>query len=202
MDRVNWLCKIGRVAIKAYYGLRYNISYEGKLPQPPLVILPKHQSMHDLPLEAIYIYERSGKLANFIMRPLPCNFFFEALGGITIARAKEIRKGTYDKEEGKNLNQRATEQAIGTMKLGEPLVIHPEGTRSSGSMGNIRIKQDSVLDTILKEQRNYQAIAFVPLGIEYVKKDIHIRAGEPFFTDDSRALEERLAKELPKLSGL
>lgn len=201
MKRLNWFFKLCKLPTSLYLNTRYTIKFEGELPKPPLVVLPKHQRHMDIPLEGIYVHNTTGIVPYFIMRPLPCKTILEALGGIPIARGKEIRKGKYDAEQGKAINEQATEQAINAIKTGNPLIIHPEGTRHPDTMGNIRIKPDSILDTILREQKNYQAIAFVPLGIHY-NKEITLKAGEPFFTDDPKSLEERLMKELPKLSGL
>jgi 1-acyl-sn-glycerol-3-phosphate acyltransferase len=134
------------------------------------------------------------------MRPLPFRLILEAYGGIMIARAREIKKGKYDKEKGKEINQTAIQKTINVLEKGEIVVIHPEGTRSPNKMRQIRIAKDSVIDRIIQEKKD--TIPFIPLGIQYESKNIYLRAGQPIFTKETGELEEKISKELQILSNI
>jgi len=201
MDRINCVYKMGRALTSVYFRTRYDLKFEGDLPKPPFVLLPKHQKYQDIILEGIFIHNRLKAPAYWIMRPLPLKFLLEMYGGIVIARAKEIKKGKYDKEEGKQINQKAIQKTLDELKKGEIIVIHPEGTRSPNKMRSIRIAKDSVIDYVIKEE-NGELLPFVPLGIQYDGKNITLRAGQPIFTKETGELEEKISKELAILSNI
>ncbi len=201
MDRINCVYKIGRALTSIYFNARYNLHFEGELPNPPFVLLPKHQQHKDIILEGLFIYDRLGIPAYWIMRPLPLRPILEAYGGIMIARAREIKKGKYDKESGREINKKAIQKTSEVLEKGEIVVIHPEGTRSPNKMRPIKIAKDSVIDTIIQKQ-NGKLLPFVPLGIQYEGKNIYLRSGEPIFTKETGELENKISKELQILSNI
>jgi 1-acyl-sn-glycerol-3-phosphate acyltransferase len=205
MDRIDTLYRIGETFVSAYFRLNYSLHFEGTLPRnEPYVLLPKHQKLIDIPIEGHFIRRRTGRLANYVMRgfPFPLGALFTALGGIEVARPKDYRRGKITEEEFRQLNQRATERVLNCLERGEPVVIHPEGTRKYKELGNITIRQGSILAKILEEQKYRATIQFIPMGIEYDRSHIRVRAGQPIHTGDHCELEERLKKELPKLSNI
>lgn len=201
MDRINCVYKIGRALTSIYFDARYTLHFEGELPKPPFVLLPKHQKHQDIILEGLFIYDRLKVPAYWVMRPLPFRTLLEIYGGIVIARAKEIKKGKYDKEKGKEINQKAMQKVGDVLKKNEIVVIHPEGTRSPNKMRPIKIAKDSVIDYIIKQQ-NGELLPFVPLGIQYEGKNTTLRAGQPIYTNEAGELEEKLSKELAILSNI
>jgi 1-acyl-sn-glycerol-3-phosphate acyltransferase len=200
MDRINCVYKTGRALTSLYLKARYNLHFEGDLPKTPFILLPKHQQYKDIILEGLFIHDRLGVSAYWIMRPLPLRPLLEMYGGIVIARAKEIKKGKYDKEKGKEINQTAIQKTINVLEKGEIVVIHPEGTRSPNKMRPIRIAKDSVIDRIIQEKKD--TIPFIPLGIQYEGKNITLRSGQPIFTKETGELEEKISKELQILSNI
>lgn len=200
MDRINFVYKMGRALTSIYFNSRYNLHFEGELPKPPFVLLPKHQYHKDIILEGLFIHDRLRVSAYWIMRPLPFKSILEMYGGIMIARAREVKKGKYDKEKGQEINQKAIQKTNEVLKKGEIVVIHPEGTRSPNKMRPIRIAKDSIIDSIVKEQNG--DLPFVPLGIQYEGKNIYLRSGEPIFTIEIGELESKISKELQILSNI
>jgi len=199
MKRIDFFYKFSQCVTKLTLQTIYKINYEGKLPSPPYVLLPKHQRLLDIPLEGMFIYKENKQPANFIMRDLPFKPVLEALGGILIVRGKDIKEKTKRRE----LNNQATQKAISCLENKEPLVIHPEGTRHYKDLGSVSIKPNSILSQIISEQKRIGAIPFISCGIEYDKRNIHIRTAErPFYTDSPKELEERITKELRQLSNL
>lgn len=205
MDRISTLYKAGEAFVSAYFRLNYTLHFEGTLPRnEPYVLLPKHQKLIDIPIEGHFIRRRTGRLANYVMRgfPFPLGVLFNALGGIEVARPKDYRKRKITEEEFRQLNQRATERVLNCLENGEPVVLHPEGTRKYKEMGNISIRQGSILARILDEQKYRAKMPFIPMGIEYSGRHIQVRAGQPIYTNNPCELEERLKKELPRLSNI
>ncbi len=205
MDRKDWLYKAGETFVGIYARFNYTVHLEGTLPQnEPYVLLPKHQKLLDIPLEGHFIRRRTSRLANYVMRgfPFPFNKLFEALGGIEVARAKDLKKGKITKEEFEEKNKCAKEKVLNCLEQGEIVVIHPEGTRHYQEMGRIQIKQGSILARILEEQKYRGTIPFIPMGIEYQGREVWVRAGQPIYTDSPNELEMKAASAITKLSNL
>jgi 1-acyl-sn-glycerol-3-phosphate acyltransferase len=205
MDRIDTLYKIGEGFVSTYLRFNYTLHFEGTLPRnEPYVLLPKHQKFIDIPIEGHFIRRRTGRLANYVMRgfPFPLGALFRALGGIEVARPKDYRRGKITEEEFRQLKQRATERVLDCLEHGEPVVIHPEGTRKYKEMGNITIRQSSILARILEEQKYRAKIPVIPMGIEYKGRHVRVRAGHPIHTDNPSELEEKLKTELSRLSNI
>lgn len=205
MNKIDCIYKMAETAVATYLRCRYEVKHEGTLPKKePYVLLPKHQKLLDIPLEGHFIRRTTGRTANYIMRgfSFPFNTFFEILGGIKVARPKDRRAGKLTKEQAEETNKEAETKALDCLAQGEPLIIHPEGTRHPEEMGQIRIKSGSILATIVEEQKHRGTIPFIPMGIEYQEKQIWVRAGQPYYTDNTQELQERLTKEIARLSNL
>ena len=190
--------------VNLFFKAFYNVEMKGDLPKSgPCVVLPKHQNLKDVPLEGLFIYSRRKNSARFIMRKFPLiNGIFRAYGGITVARPRDLRKGRYTREEADKINQETTDKVLYALKKEEVVVIHPEGTRSPDEMRKIRISKNGTLDQIVRSQELTGEVSFIPTGINYSGRQIHLEAGDPYFTEDPRKLEEHLQKEIPRLSRL
>ena len=181
----------------SYLRTKYEISYEGKLPKKgPYVLLPKHQAGDDIPLEGHFIRRQTGRLAYFVMRGLPFNTILEALGGIRVARPKDIRSGKVSREEAREINERATERVIACLGEGEPVVIHPGGTRRYKKVEEISIKPTSLLGRIIEAYAG--TMPFISFDIQYQGTNIQLKAGEPFYTTNPSELEQHLLKEIAR----
>lgn len=202
MERWDWLYKVGETVCKLYIKANYEVKTEGKLPEGAYVLLPKHQKMLDIPLEGILTYEGTRRPGNYVMRRLPFNFFLEMLGGITIARPKELRKGKITKQQAQYINEIAAQKAINRLRKGEPVIIHPEGTRKWKEMNNINILSKSILEQIIQAQKYIGHIPFIPVGINYSGSTITVKIGQPYYTDNKQDLEKYLRKEIPRLSQI
>ncbi|MBW2969952.1 1-acyl-sn-glycerol-3-phosphate acyltransferase [Candidatus Woesearchaeota archaeon] len=204
MERINWLYRAGEIFVNFYFKARYQLSLKGTIPKGPCVLLPKHQQMLDIPLEGHIIYRQTRQPATYVMRgfPFPFNKLFEALGGIQIARPKDIKKGKITREKARRINQAAEQKLINRLKQGDPVIIHPEGTRKYQSMNPININPKSMLSKIVEAQSYLGKIPFVPVGIEYDNQRIRVISANPFYTDNTKTLEEHLRKEIPKLSNI
>lgn len=202
MDRVDWLYRAGESAVRIYLKTTYKLQVQGKLPKGPYVLLPKHQQMFDIPLEGTIIYEQTRQLGNYVMRKLPFNFFLEMLGGITIARPKDLKKGKITKQQGRCINEIAAQKAINKLGKGEPVIIHPEGTRKWQGMNLINIRPKSILEQIIEAQKYIGQIPFIPVGINYSGSRITVKIGQPHYTNNREDLEIHLRQELQKLSDI
>ncbi len=202
MDRIDLLYRAGESAIRIYIKTTYKLQLQGQLPKGPYVLLPKHQQMLDIPLEGMIAYETTRQLGNFVMRRLPFNFFLELLGGITIARPKDLKKRKITRQEGQYINEIAAQKAINRLRKKELVVIHPEGTRKWQEMNPIHIHPNSILEQIIDAQKYIGQIPFVPVGIKYTGSTITVKIGQPYYTNNREELAKHLRQELPKLSNL
>ena len=183
--------------VNCFFQTFYNVRYKGKIPtRGPFVLNPQHKKMADLPLEGLLMF-RYGRAGNYIMRefPWPFNLFFEAYGGIPVVRGQDRRNGKYTMEEARMRNSNAAERAIHVLQRGEPLVVHPEGTRHKG-IGKINLHPKSILSQIVNAQEEIGDVPFIAVKIEYSGRNIWVRASEPLYTTKTSELEEHLKREL------
>ncbi|MBI4145152.1 1-acyl-sn-glycerol-3-phosphate acyltransferase [Candidatus Woesearchaeota archaeon] len=172
-------------------------SYENteRLPSGPYVLLPKHSSHLDILLEGAMLYGSQGRLGHYLMKPsLPRAF--QWLGGISVYRSKD----TNSRRALLANNEQVFAEAGRLLSNGEIIVMHPEGTRVSGGMGELRT---GGIRMLIEMQETIGPVTFVPLGIEYRALRVALRVGRPrtyslFWNDDA----ERLRKELAFLSGV
>ena len=198
MNRIDWFYKLGEALTSTYLSINYTVRYEGMLPKNgPYVMLPNHQKLLDIPSEGHFIRRQTGRLAYFVMRgfPFPFNAGLEALGGIKVSRPKDIRKGKISKDEAHEINERATKRVLEYLENGEPVVIHPGGTREHKE---IYIHKASLLGKIVDAQKEIGQVPFIAVKIKYAGNNIRMTAGKPFYTNETSELEEHLRKELSR----
>lgn len=209
MTKLDFLCDITvplvRTALKRYY----TINYEGEFPKNgPCLIFSKHVGDMDQFFVGLML-QKQGRLANYLMRefPFPLNYVLRLYGGILVVRAKDIAKGKYGQEEADEINYRAARYAISRLKLGEPVLSFPEGTRAPNTLRlPLRL---GIAEKILYAQEKGAFNGKLPMsavGIECknngARSNVWVRAGEPFYASKTSELEEHLHKELPKLSNI
>lgn len=160
-----------------------NIPKEG-----PALILPKHRSRVDIPLEAIAIYEATGRHANYIMRSFLLNRFYEKLGGIPLVRPKDLHKLPKDRrkeyfKKAHDINDKARDYMNWLYSRNELMVVHPEGERRKD---NTKPK-NSFYTKFVQYVRSKQ-IPIIPVGIAYEelhrpRSKVYIRVGSPINLD-------------------
>lgn len=187
---------------------RYEIHYEGKFPEKgPCLIFSKHLGDMDQFFIGMMLYEQH-RLATYIMRDFGfINYFLRPMGGIMVVRSKELAKGNYTRAEAYEKNKRAADYSISRLKLEEPVVNFPEATRSPGKLRTpFKLW---VAERILQAQENGEfgcQIQNVSVGLECQVSNgythIWVRVGEPFYVRSKNELEEKLQKEIPRLSNI
>lgn len=192
-------------------GSYYKIDYQGygNIPKKgPALLLPKHQSYQDILIEGMFL-KKADRYGNWVMKiGLPA--VFEYIGGIGIMRAKDIIK-TKSKDRRRERAQKARiiegkakDYTEWLYKNNEIIVVHPEGTRKKGKVGNIqRYMIDFTRDV---QNRLGIDIAVIPLGIEYESawkpgSKVWVRAGEPIEAN-TPDISEIVKLEIKRLSNL
>src|ERR1043166_3036319 len=139
------------------------------LPRPPYVLVPKHQSMIDIILEGVLIYRTQHVYPHYLMKnTLPD--WLGLYGGIHVVRQRDVSQTS---ERRRNIAAlRRAQQALAKKGI---RVIHPEGTRVAGAVGEL---QAAGLATIVGWQKDLGPIPLVPVGIHYGGQ-IHVRVGTP-----------------------
>jgi 1-acyl-sn-glycerol-3-phosphate acyltransferase len=159
-----------------------------KLPPPPFVLLPKHQSMVDILLEGTLIYRRHKMFPHYLMKhTLPD--WLGLYGGIHVVRQRDATPGN---DRRKNIAAlRRAQQVLAEKGV---LVVHPEGTRSKGIVGPLH---PAGLSMIVGWQKDLGPLPLVPVGIRY-DRQIHVRVGVPrvytsFGTPELQELQQDIA---------
>jgi 1-acyl-sn-glycerol-3-phosphate acyltransferase len=149
----------------------FSADYKGEhnLPPPPYVLLPKHQSMFDIILEGVLLYKTQRLYPHYLMKhTLPDWLGF--YGGIHVVRQRDVP------ESGdRRRNVAALRRAKQVLAEKGVLVVHPEGTRSRGTVGQL---QEAGISMIVGWQKDLGRIPLVPVGIRY-DGQIHVRVGVP-----------------------
>lgn len=172
-----------------------SIEHSERLPEGPYVLLPKHQSGLDILLEGALLYSCQGRVGHYLMKPsLPR--VFQWLGGISVYRCND----TNDRRTLLAYNEMVFAEAGRLLSNGEIVVMHPEGTRVPGRVGELRA---GGIRAFVDMQETHGPIKFVPLGIEYRFPYARLRVGRPrtydvFWQEQADALR----KELAVLSGV
>ncbi len=173
-------------------------------PSGPVLLLPKHQKYVDIPLENILLREVSRK-GNWVMKDgLPK--WFELFGGISIKRAKDVRK-IKDRGKRKIAVEEARKQKLEVMDYisflydsGEVVVMHPEGTRCPDKVGE-RLKMDFVDQAVELSKSGRINISLIPLGFDYYGKNVVLTVGKPI-SHNSNNLELIIRENLASLSSI
>jgi len=175
----------------------YDVGLKGTMPKSgPCVLLPKHQSGLDIPLEGFVTYYKRREQAHFLMRefPFPLNKIFELWGGDTVVREKDKEK--YSDSQRRRTNSQAVDKMLYTLSKGGVGVVYTEGTRAPGYVKPISIRQNSTLDRIIKSQESIGRVSFITVRRKRSGRQIQIRLGVPYFTDNRKDLEQHLQKEI------
>lgn len=182
---------------------RENIPKKG-----PALLLVKHQSNKDIPLEGYFLNKYCNRYGNWVMKAsLP--LIFEYIGGIRFKRLKDLKKirnrekRREELENAKSMNQNAMNYIEWLYKNNEIVVVHPEGKKYPGEIGEIK---KSIISFTKQVQEKYGIeIPIIPIGIEYAGKGfrskVYLRAGNPI-NFNSNNIEEIIYNEIKTLSNL
>ncbi len=202
------------------YSVEYS-GYENVPEKGPALILSKHQSLLDIPLEGIML-RRAERYGNWVLKEsLPG--WLDVLGGVRYMRPDDVKKqirkekGRLEDEdkreyrkrlikEMKGYNAASNEYSKWLYKQGEIIVSHPEGTRTKGEMG--KMWPDFVNVTRDFSNESGVKIPIIPVGIEYAgwsgfssRSEIYVRVGKQIDinSDDLMGI---VGKEMARLSEL
>jgi 1-acyl-sn-glycerol-3-phosphate acyltransferase len=155
------------------------------------VLLPKHQRWQDIPLlvfaspKPLYFVAKYELFTNpFIGQAL------KALGGIPLNRRRPLQS-------------RSSIWAVDRLlRIGEGIVVFPEGTYYRNRMGPGRI---GMVRHILTKGK----MPFIPVGIKYKQKGprtfVEVNFGLPVYggsSDSAQKILDRMMDEIAELSGL
>jgi len=163
------------------------------LPEPPYVLLPKHQSMFDIILEGVLVYRTQCRFPHYLMKQtLPS--WLGLYGGIHVVRSRD---GAQSQDRRKNLLAlRRAQQVLADKGV---LVVHPEGTRVHGAVGPL---EPAGISMIVGWQKDLGRIPLVPVGIRY-QGQMHLRVGVPrVYTSIGKPELEELRRDMARLSGM
>jgi 1-acyl-sn-glycerol-3-phosphate acyltransferase len=97
LKRKNWILDASYPIWNTYFSIIKNVTYEGEEHIPkvgPALVVPKHQSYYDIPLEGILL-QNNGRYGNWIMKgSLPS--VLDYWGGIRVARPIDIHSRSRD----------------------------------------------------------------------------------------------------------
>lgn len=199
------------ISVDIFMNLRYKIECSGSENIPnkgPVLLLPKHQAIEDILIESIFLRKYCKRKGNWMMKPsLPG--ILDYVGGIKIKRPKDIRKIKNKKErreviiKAREDNKKIRDYTEFLYKNEEIVVVHPEGTRKKGIMGQLKTE---LINFTKQIQEKYNVIIpAIPIGIEYVKSfpksKIYLRAGKTLDITMPN-LVDVLEQEIKRLSNL
>ena len=214
IKRQDWSAKMCRGLCSAVLKILYDIEYKNidrlkQLEDKGFVMLPKHQSWLDIPLEGMLLKEAFDRCGNYIMKNSLPKWIFEPLGGISIIREKDMKnlvrlymreyaisspdmndteiKRKAFKEAVKEANARKERvynyEIPNLLARNEIIVAHPEGTRYFKQL--VKLEPGNI-NKLLKVQKQIgQQITFVPLEINYEKSRIILNVKNPIQVKDN-----------------
>ena len=187
--------------------------------QGPALIIPKHQSMKDIPLEGYILDKYVKRNGNWIMRPFPAQKFFELIGGIYVIREEDVKKdiknienrrseqGKLQRrsilEKAKQTNDKAVEYMKWLYQNNELVVMHAEGTRNYGAMNPINMTLVDDTNQLRKELGI--KIPLILMGIDYEnvnKFRSNVNVTIERLDWDTPNLKQAISSGLERLSGL
>ena len=185
-----------------------NLPYDG-----PALLLPKHHAYRDILVEGVSLYRYTKRYPTFVMKTGLWGIL-EHFGGVKVTRPKDIRR-LKDKTARRNAikaariaNHDLQKYLSGLYRNGEIVISHPEGERSSGSMGPL---QKEIVEHLLHVQRDHSLrVPIIPIGIEYESykqpfSKVFFRIGTPIYGEDISELPllmNNISNDLRCLSGL
>ncbi len=201
--RSDLLYQFIRVIGHAFFHSFYALKFEGR-ERIPLrssgIICSKHQFWTDIPIVGLAAQKPLSFIAKQELFVYPViRHFLTAMGGIPMDRQKPL----------KSLDSfRYVEELL---KMGECIVLFPEGTYYPHSMGGGKHR---FIQRILRVQEKMgwegeRRIPFIPMGIRYKAKkfrtEVEVNIGPPLYADGEAAGVEfarRILGDIAKLSGL
>ena len=197
-----------------YHHLEY-INFDTFPKDGPVILLPKHQSMKDIPLEGAGIRRYAHRSGNWIMRSsLPGILGY--VGGIAIPRQKEMMalRRIKDRTERENARDMIVEKieyakdySKWLLEQGQIVVIHPEATRVQNRVG--QFKAELIHDLISHSKYTSLDTLIIPLGINYEAvwqpgSKVTLTLGSPIEYENTKAedLEDHVMTRIAELSRL
>lgn len=190
-------CNILSFAFDTYFNYSQETSESLKsLNKEPLVVLPfPHTKYIDIPLEAHAIKSSLNRSAYFIMtETLPLQSFLRRLGGIPIARPKDMNQnGFIGKSRASQIRGLYERTIPSLLDKKEIVVIHPEADINSPRF------HQGVLNGLMRSQNIHgRFIYFVPLQIKNISGSYglgsryHLSLNSPFIAENSSELRKHL----------
>ena len=155
------------------------------------ILLPKHQRWVDIPLLGLATPRPLYYIAKFeLFKNALSNWFFKALGGIPLNRQRPLE------------SRRSLSATIELLKMGEGIVIFPEGTYYRDQMGP---GQAGMVRFVISRL----SLPLIPVGINYAagswRSCVRISFGNAFHPEPHLPLDKffnHLMAEMAHLSGL
>ncbi len=193
-ERKNWAIWFARIVSKTFFMPLVRLETEGteNIPEKgPFVLLPKHQRWEDIPILGLATPRPLYYVAKYeLFRNPIIAWFLRSLGGIPLNRQRPM-------ESRQHINS-----MVDLLRIGEGLVIFPEGTYYRENMGTGR---SGLIKLILARM----SPPFIPIGIRYLKGGpktlIRINIGRPFFAgaeDSVNMFVDHMMNEIAGLSEL
>jgi 1-acyl-sn-glycerol-3-phosphate acyltransferase len=153
------------------------------------ILLPKHQRWEDIPLVALASPRPVYYVAKYelFVNPLSA-WYMQSLGGIPLNRERPLE------------SRAALRGMLNMLKMGEGVVIFPEGTYFRERVGPGHVG-------LVRMIRSQITVPLIPVGIHYSgtrRKHVEICFGRPLFEDPSvspEVLRNRIMEDIARLSG-
>jgi 1-acyl-sn-glycerol-3-phosphate acyltransferase len=180
---------MARVFLAPFFGMEV-LNQDSVPKEGAFILLPKHQRWEDIPLLALASPRPVYYVAKYelFVNPLSA-WYIRSLGGIPLNRKRPLE------------SRAALRGVLEVLKMGEGVVIFPEGTYFRDRMGPGHAG-------LIRMIRSQIAVSLVPVGIRYSgtgRKHVEIKFGRPLFEDPStrpEALRNRIMEDIARLSGL
>lgn len=170
----------------------------------PALILPRHQRYADILLEGIMLTDANRKGTWIMKDGLPK--WFELFGGVSIRRAKDVRKIRNRNErkiavgEARKQNAEVMDYVKFLYENGGVVVMHPEGTRCPQGVGTA-LKMDYVNQAVELSRSGRMSIPLIPIGINYSGRNVTLNVGQPI-NHEADNLESVIRGRLISLSNV
>ena len=192
--RNNLFLRVTTILCRVLFSPVYILKSYGKenIPkQSGFVLLPKHQRWQDIPLLALASPKPLYFIAKYELFTNPLiGQTLKALGGIPLNRRRPLQS-------------RSSIGAVDRLlRIGEGVVVFPEGTYYRNRMGPGRI---GMVRHILTKGK----LPFIPVGIKYARNGtrtlVEVNFGAPIYggpSDSAQNIFDRMMDEIAELSGL
>jgi len=219
LRRKAWVMNVSKPVVKLV-SLYHCVTVAGanNLPRHgPALLLVKHRATRDSILLSAILYRHTGRAGNYLMKGKPSglrNSLLEALGGIKVVRAKDIRKLKSRAEKkaqlirAREFNRHSYDYITWLFTQDEIVIAYPEGMFFGNRMGPVQ--SGVIKHTLVVEQDIKIQIPIIPIGIEYQslrrpRSRAYFRIGSPLIStqfEDPGDLTAEVKQQLAQLSGL